>query len=220
MNEKFFVTPLHLSTKRDYLGRMNDNKVKAMKVAKKYDFDYWDGQRRFGYGGYRYIEDRWKSVALKLIEEYDLTNKSKILDIGCGKGFLLLEIQRLLPKAELHGLDASNYGIKNAHPDLRARLILQKAQEDLKYSDNYFDLAISLGLFHNLFIHELVPTLKEFSRVSKKQYFMTESYRNEEELFNLQCWALTAETIIHIEDWKFILNMANYKGDYEFIFFT
>ena len=57
------VTPLHQATQRDYLARMVDNKVEAMLVAKKYEADYWDGDRRYGYGGYNYLPGRWKPVA-------------------------------------------------------------------------------------------------------------------------------------------------------------
>ena len=64
------VTPLHRASSRDYLARMVDNKVEAMMVAKRYGADYWDGDRRYGYGGYRYLEGRWKNVAEALIERY------------------------------------------------------------------------------------------------------------------------------------------------------
>ena len=89
---KNFVTSLHQSTKRDYVARMIDEKVVCMLKAKEYESEYWDGDRRFGYGGYKFIEGRWQSVAEKLIQNYNLTNDSKILDVGCGKGFLLFEI--------------------------------------------------------------------------------------------------------------------------------
>src|ERR1700761_4777673 len=94
---KNFVTSLHSSTKRNYLARMVDDKVNCMLKAKEYEFDYWDGDRRFGYGGYRFMEGRWKPVAEALIASYSLTNESKILDVGCGKGFLLYEIKNILP---------------------------------------------------------------------------------------------------------------------------
>ena len=102
--EKNFVTSLHMSTKRNYLQRMTNNKVKCMEVAKKYGKDYWDGERSFGYGGYKYIPGRWKPVAEKLIQTYNLSSFSKILDVGCGKGFLLYEMQKILPNIELYGI--------------------------------------------------------------------------------------------------------------------
>ena len=54
------VTPLHKATKREYLARMVDDKVNCMLKAKQYGADYWDGDRRFGYGGYKFLPGRWK----------------------------------------------------------------------------------------------------------------------------------------------------------------
>src|SRR5690349_9175582 len=48
------VTELHKRTKRDHLARMLDDKVNCMKKAREYGFDYWDGDRRYGFGGYKY----------------------------------------------------------------------------------------------------------------------------------------------------------------------
>ena len=95
---KYFINKLHNSTKRNFLDRMKNQKVKCMRVASNYSFDYWDGDRKYGYGGYKYIEGRWETVAKKIIKTYLLTNNSKILDVGCGKGYLLFEIKKILPK--------------------------------------------------------------------------------------------------------------------------
>lgn len=213
------VTALHMSTKRDYLARMNDNKVEAMLVAKKYGADYWDGDRRYGYGGYKYLPGRWKPVAEKLIERYSLGKGKKILDVGCGKGFLLYEMQLLEPELQIYGIDASEYGLKNMHPGLRGDFRLGKAQEPLPFSDDEFDLVISLATFHNLHVYELEVAVKEVERVGKQGYIMVESYRNELEMFNLECWALTAESIMDVDEWKWLYNKFGYTGDYEFIFF-
>ena len=89
-----FMSTLHKSTNRDYLARVNDKeypKAKAAKLAKRFDFHYWDGDRRICYGGYKYIENRWTKIAEKLNGYYDLGNSPKILDIGCGKGYLLYD---------------------------------------------------------------------------------------------------------------------------------
>ena len=94
------IGKLHNSTKRNYLYRMNDNKVFCMNVAKKYGKDYWDGKRRFGYGGYKYIPGRWELVAKKLIRKYDLNNSSRLLDVGCGKAFCLRS-KKNLPKIKI-----------------------------------------------------------------------------------------------------------------------
>ena len=92
-----FVTPLHRATKRDYLARMNDDKVHCMLKAKQYGAEYWDGDRRYGYGGYTYRAGYWTPVAQQLIDTYKLTAGSKVLDLGCGKGFLLHELLTLEP---------------------------------------------------------------------------------------------------------------------------
>ena len=106
------ISKLHNSTKRDYLSRMINKKVFCMKEAKKYGKNYWDGKRKFGYGGYKYIPSRWANVAKKLIKRYKLESGSKVLDVGCGKGFLLYEMLKLQPGLIIHGFDISNYALK------------------------------------------------------------------------------------------------------------
>ena len=214
-----FVTPLHKATQRSYIERMMDEKVKCMKKAKEYESDYWDGDRRYGYGGYKYIPGRWKPVAEELIKNYKLDNNSSILDIGCGKGHLLYEIKLFLPKISIKGMDISIHGIKNSKPEIKDSIINHKAQENYPFRDKEFDLAISLGCFHNLRIFELKTALKEMQRVANNGYLMLESYRNEDELFNLQCWALTCESFFDTEEWVWIYKNFGYFGDYEFIFF-
>ena len=219
MKLKQYITKYHQSTKRDYLSRMNDDKINCMVVSKKYDHNYWDGDRRYGYGGYKYIPGLWTNVAKKIINDYNLSNKSKILDLGCGKAFLLHEIKQILPDIYLIGIDISNYGINNTTPEMKFNLNLLDAREPLPYQEKEFDLLLSLGMLHNFRLPELKNTIKEINRVSKHSYIMVESYRNEKELFNLQCWALTAQSFLDEGEWKWLYKEYNYKGDYEFIYF-
>lgn len=219
MNLKNYISTLHTSTNRDYIKRILDDKIDAMEIAKRYDLDYWDGDRKFGYGGYKYIENRWKVVAESLIKDYKLTDNSKVLDVGCGKGFLLYEIKKILPKIHLVGFDISDYALNNSKTEIKKFLKKKKAQDKYNFDDKYFDLAISLGTLHNLKLSDLKNAIIEINRVSKNQYIMVESYRNNKELFNLQCWALTCETFLSTDQWIWFLKENNYKGDYEFIFF-
>lgn len=212
------VTPLHRMTKRDYLARMIDDKVNCMLKAKEYEADYWDGDRRYGYGGYKYLPGRWTPVAQALIDLYGLKDGSKVLDVGCGKAFLLYEMKQLLPGLEIAGFDISRHGLEHAKPEIRDSLYRYRAQDRYPYGDDHFDLVISLTTLHNLRLFELESAVKEIERVGKQKYIMLESYRDELELFNLQCWALTAELFLDTAEWIWLYNHFGYTGDYEFIY--
>lgn len=222
MKEIDFLSSIHKSTKRDYLGRVNNKKypkAKAAELAKKFDYDYWDGDREICYGGYKYIEGRWAPVANALIKEYKLSNRSKILDIGCGKGFLIYELKKLIPEAQISGLDISQYAIENSKEEIKENLIVGNAN-DLPWEDDSFDLIISINTLHCLHSYDLEKALKEIERVGKsKKYICVESYRNEAEKANLLYWQVTCEAFNTIEEWLWWFNLCNYSGDYSFIFF-
>lgn len=219
MKLKKIISTLHTSTKRNYVQRMNDQKIKCMKIAKKYEKDYWDGSRRYGYGGYKYMPGRWSSVAKKIIKTYNLKSGSSILDVGCGKGFLLYEIKLLIPGIKIYGFDISKHALRNAKYEIKKNLFLHKAQNRFPFKNKKFDLVFSLMTLHNLKIFDLKKALKEIDRVGKKSYIAVESFRNESELFNLQCWALTCESFFSPDEWKWIFKNYGYSGDYEFIYF-
>ena len=198
---------------------MVDDKVQCMKIAKQYGEDYWDGDRRYGYGGYKYMPGRWKPVAEALIKTYNLGAGSKVLDVGCGKGFLLHEMLLLEPELQVSGFDISSYGIGCATDLVKPLLFLHEAQAPYPFADQEFDLVISLATLHNLRLPDLKIALAEIERVGKQGYVMLESYRNEQELFNLQCWALTCESFLDDGEWVWLYQQFEYKGDYEFIYF-
>jgi len=212
------VTKLHESTKRDYLARMMNNKPDCMIRAKKYGNDYWDGDRKYGYGGYKY-DGRHKQVAIDLIQQYNLQDGCKILDVGCGKAFLLYELKQLLPNAEITGFDISQYAIDNAKEEIKDNLFIHKAEEAYPFKDSEFDLVISFAILHNLIIQDLKIAVQEIERVGKNKFIMVEAYRNEAELFNLECWALTCECFFRPEEWIWLYKEWEYNGDYEFIYF-
>ena len=217
-----FMSSNHKQQKRDYLSRVNDPifpKAKAAELAKKFEFDYWDGDRRINYGGYKYIEGRWTPIAKKMIEFYKLNNTSKILDVGCGKGFLLYELKKLLPGASINGLDCSQYAIENSKDEIRNDLI-QGCASKLPYNDNSFDLALSINTLHCLENFKLSNALSELERVSAKdKYVCVESFRNEVEKANLLYWQVTCEMFCTPQAWEWWFSKAGYNGDHSFIYF-
>lgn len=222
MLEIDFMSVLHKSTQRDYLARVNDSefpKAKAAELAKKFDYDYWDGDRRICYGGYTYIVGRWEQVARSILEYYKLPENPKILDVGCGKGFLLYDILKIIPNAEIYGLDISEYAIANSKPEVRDCLRLGNATR-LPWSANNFDLVISITTLHNLNAPDLDLALREIERVGKQhKYVCVESYRNESEKANLLYWQVTCEAFNTPSEWKWWFENTGYTGDYSFIFF-
>lgn len=212
------ITPLHKKAARDYLARMQDEKIKCSKIAREYGFDYWDGDRKYGYGGYTY-DGRWSVVAEALIKEYGLKDGASILDVGCGKGFLLYEFKKLLPNAKLVGIDLSQYAKDNAKEEVKDCILVHRAQDKYPFEDNQFDLVYSNTTLHNLYVNELKTAVQEIERVGKNKFINIESYRNADELFNLQCWALTCEMFFTPDEWVWFYNECGFTGDYEFIYF-
>lgn len=217
-----FMSVLHKATKRDYLARVNDPefpKPKAAELAKKWDYDYWDGDRRINYGGYRYMPGRWEKVARAMVQHYGIKPGDRILDVGCGKGFLLHDFTLVVPGVEVVGIDVSEYAIQNSKEEVRDRLRVGNATS-LPWPDKSFDLVISIQTLHNLHCYDLDPALREFERVGKKnKYLCVESYRNETEKANLMYWQVTCEAFNTPEEWQWWFRQTGYTGDHSFIYF-
>lgn len=222
MAEIDFMSVLHKGTSRDYLARVNDPefpKAKAAELATKWDYDYWDGDRRINYGGYRYMEGRWEKVAMAMANHYKLPEKPKILDIGCGKGFLLYDFLKVIPNAEVYGVDISSYALEHCKEEIKDRLTLGTAKS-LPWEDETFDLVFSINTFHNLHAYDLCPAIKEMERVGKNhKYICVESYRSQAEKANLLYWQVTCEAFCTPREWQWWFEKAGYTGDYSFIYF-
>ncbi|HOW36116.1 MAG TPA: class I SAM-dependent methyltransferase [Candidatus Omnitrophota bacterium] len=213
MGQEINLLSQHPKTVRDYDARAREKTPEIVKIAKQFGKDFFDGDRRCGYGGYRY-DGRWKPVVKRLKDFYNLSETAAILDIGCGKGFMLHDFKELMPQATVAGIDVSTYAIEHAMPSVKPFLKIASA-EKLPYADKSFDLVISINSIHNLPLERLKTALREIQRVCRgSSYITVDAWRNETERENLLKWVLTAETMMHVDDWVKMFREVGYTGDY------
>jgi SAM-dependent methyltransferase len=213
-----FISAVHSRSSRDYLERVvGIDKAACATVAKEFGKDYWDGDRRHGYGGYRY-DGRWRPVAEAIARHYQLRPGQRVLDVGCGKGFLLYELTRAVPGLEVAGIDISHYALDCAKDEVKPWLQFGSATE-LPFADNSFDLALAINVLHNLYLFDLQKALGELERVARSKYLVVDSYRTEQEKVNLLNWQLTCECFFTPTEWEWFFRASGYTGDYAFVFF-
>lgn len=199
--------------KRNVAERGASKTAEDRAIAKRFDKDFFDGDRRHGYGGYRY-DGRWLPVAQRIVEYYQLPPDAKILDVGAGKGFLMYDFKQVLPDCTVRGIDVSTYAKEHAHGGMGDLIDLGSA-EKLPYPDDSFDLVISINSIHNLPLEACKRALVEIERTSKAHKYITvDAWRTEEEHQALLQWILTAETYMSVDDWKIVFREVGYTGDY------
>jgi SAM-dependent methyltransferase len=201
-------------TKRDLKQRAAEKTEEDRAIARQFGKDFFDGDRRHGYGGFSYHPRFWQPVVPTFQNYYGLDSASTLLDVGCGKGFMLHDFSELILGISVEGVDISSYAIENAVESMKSKVRTADARE-LPFADNSFDLAISINTIHNLERLDLIRALKEIERVSKKHSFITvDAYRNEEEREAMFAWNLTAKTILSVPEWLDLFKEAEFTGDY------
>lgn len=201
-------------TKRNLDEALVERTDEVREVARRFDKDFFDGERKYGYGGYNYNPRFWTQVVKDFKDYYDLKDGSKILDVGCGKGFMVYDFLKLNPNLDIVGVDISDYAIKNCKEEVKKNLKVASCEE-LPFKDNTFDLVISINTIHNLERDGCGKSLREINRVSKKNKFIiVDAYRNDEEKKKMFAWNLTAKTIMHVDEWLKFFEENNYDGDY------
>jgi len=199
--------------KRDIQKRKSVQSPENIEIARRYAFEYFDGTRDQGYGGYRY-DGRWIPIAEDIIAHYGLKEGDKVLDIGCAKGFLVKDLRKVCPGLEPFGIDISEYAMMHCEPEVIGRLHLGCASS-LPFPDKSFDFVISINTLHNLESESLKKALKEIMRVSKgPAYVQVDSYHTPEERDIFLSWVLTAKTHDYPDGWIKIFQDAGYTGDY------
>jgi len=183
-------------------------------IARNFDKEYFDGDRLTGYGGYHYHPRFWTETVKRFRDYYRLAENAAVLDVGCGKGFMMHDFRTLMPKIMIAGIDISHYAYENAIEDMKPFIRIGNAAK-LPYADKSFDLAISIHAIHNLPLLECKQALKEIQRVRRKHAFVAvDAWRTDEERERLMKWNLTALTYMHVDDWKKIFAEVDYTGDY------
>ena len=200
--------------KRDLSGRLEGKTEAVRAIARKFDKDFFDGERQFGYGGFNYHPRFWQPVIPDMKKHFDLGSSSSLLDVGCAKGFMLYDLVQLIPGIKIAGVDVSSYAIEHAIPEIKKNLQVCTATK-LPFDDASFDVVISINTVHNLEREECAIALQEIERVSKGKSFITvDAYRNDEERQRMEAWNLTAKTVMHVDDWKSFFKNVGYTGDY------
>ena len=118
---------------------------------------------------------------------------------------------------KIHGLETSDYAVKNSMEDIRKYISKTKNYINLEYEDNKFDFILALGVVYTLNLSDAIQCLKEIQRVSKGKSFVTlASYETTQDYWLFRQWTLLGTTILLKNDWIEVLNHANYTGDYYF----
>ena len=187
-------------------------------IARQFGQEYFDGDRLHGYGGFAYHPRFWQETVRRFGDNYHLPANSSVLDVGCGKGFMLYDFKEFMPSLRIEGIDISQYAVQNAKEEVKPSLRVGNARE-LPYEDNAFDLVISINTVHNLALEDCKRALEEIQRVSRKHAFITvDAWRKEDERNQLMKWNLTALTYMHVDDWKQLFHEVGYTGDYYWFF--
>jgi SAM-dependent methyltransferase len=200
--------------KRDLNARLESKSEESRKVGRKFGFDYFDGDRNHGYGGFSYNPKFWQPVIPTIVENYKISNSSNVLDVGCAKGFFLYDLKLAFPGINITGVDISDYAVENSIPEIKPYLQVGNATK-LPFEDDCFDFVISINTIHNLNLQDCAIALQEIERVTKDNSFITvDAYRNDEEKARMQAWNLTALTMMSVDEWKEFFLEVGYTGDY------
>jgi len=199
---------------RDVAARGAAKTEADREVARQFDKEFFDGDRRTGYGGFTYHPRFWQPVIPTLQSHFNLTAGSSVLDVGCAKGFMMHDLAALIPGVTIKGVDVSAYAIEHAIESMRPHVSVGDARA-LPFEDQSFDVVISINTIHNLERQDLIKALREIERVNRRGAFITvDAYRTDEERRRMEAWNLTARTILPVEGWKDLFAEAGYTGDY------
>jgi SAM-dependent methyltransferase len=200
--------------KRNLDARAAEKTETDREIARRFEKDFFDGDRRHGYGGFSYMPRFWQPVIPTFQDYWKLNESSSVLDVGCAKGFMMYDMSQLIPGIAVKGIDVSQYAIDNAIETMRPHVQVGNATA-LPFADKSFDIVISINTIHNLDRDGCAQALREIERVARRGSFITvDAYRNDEERDRMYAWNLTAKTIMSVDEWVAFFKEVGYSGDY------
>jgi ubiquinone/menaquinone biosynthesis C-methylase UbiE len=187
------------------------NKILAWQRGK----EYYDGKRINGFGGLKY-DGRWKKILVKFIKRYNLKKGSKVLDVGCKKGFLVKDLKDLVPGIKVYGIEDHDYPLKNCMQEVKKNL-RKSPYYSLPFKSNFFDAVFAFHCIYRGNFTDTLKAIKEIQRVTKKNSYITLGAffdQKGKELYDN--WGILSTSHQHVKDWKVILKYLRYNGDYSF----
>lgn len=200
-------------SKRNVAARGAAKTPEVIAKSREYGFEYFDGPREFGYGGYRY-DGRWIPIAEDIVRHFGLKAGDRVLDVGCAKGFLVKDLLKVCPGLEVFGLDVSEYALMHCEPEVVGRLHLGSADR-LPFPDRSFAAVLAINTIHNLERPDVARALREIERLAPGRGFVqVDSYRTPEQKEVFESWVLTAKFHDYPKGWIDLFDEAGYTGDY------
>ena len=183
-------------------------------VARKFDVEFFDGDRLTGYGGYDYHPRFWTDTVRRIVDYYELPENARVLDVGCAKGFMMYDMSQYRSDLDIRGVDVSSYACEHAKEEMKPFIQTANAN-NLPFPDNSFDLVIAINTLHNLPLIDCKQALREVMRVTRSHAFvMNDAWRNDDEKKAMLGWNLTALSYMHVDEWRKLFDEVGYTGDY------
>ena len=185
---------------------MKKSEVKAYYEEEAYDYNEEFYEKKSAYPTLIYRQ----TYILEMIKEIQLPKESKILDVGCGPGELLLELRG--DYEFLAGIDIAQEMITIANNKLEKKssnkkLIFEVGDiENLRFDDNTFDLIICSGVIEYLKDDE--GWIKEIKRTLKPGGYLIINVTNK---YSIRKW--TSGPIEKLKSSKILLNLMNIIKD-------
>ncbi len=112
---------------------------------------------------HRFLLNRFLKKVTEMVKE---TGTKKVLDVGCGEGFIINHLQSEIDDIRITGIDIDQSVIdkgKELFPDLNLKI---GDANNIDYSDNSFDLVLCMEMLEHTDNPAPTDTLKELKRVS------------------------------------------------------